>query len=44
MIKRYEYYAHLIAPISEVYRNMAKNIDACVVVYVNVTNSMVKYN
>lgn len=44
MIKQGEYYAHLIVPISEVYRNMTKNIDAYVVVYANVTNSMVKYN
>lgn len=44
MIKQDEYYAHLIVPISEVYRNITKNIDAYVVVYANVTNSMVKYN
>ncbi len=42
VVKRDEYYASSIAPMSEVYKNMAENIDADVIVYANVTNPMIE--
>ncbi len=41
-IKRADYYASNTVSMSEVYRNMAENMDADVIVYANVTNPLLK--
>lgn len=41
-VKRDPYYASNIISMSDVYRNMAQNIDADVIVYANVTNPLLK--
>lgn len=41
-VKRDEYYASNSVSMSEVYRNMAENIDTDIIAYVNVTNPLLK--
>lgn len=41
-VKREEYYASNQVSMSEVYKNMAENIDADTIAYINVTNPLVK--
>lgn len=41
-IKRADYYASNTVSMSEVYKNMAENMDADVIVYANVTNPLLK--
>lgn len=42
IVKRDEYYASNSVSMSEVYKNMAENFDADIVVYTNVTNPLIK--
>ena len=41
-VKRNEYYASNEVSMSEVYQNMAENIDADIVAYINVTNPLLE--
>ncbi len=42
VVKRDEYYASNYVSMSEVYRNMAENVDADIIAYINVTNPLLK--
>jgi CMP-N-acetylneuraminic acid synthetase len=42
IVKRDEYYTHDNVPMSEVYKNMAENIDSEYIAYINITNPLVK--
>ena len=41
-VKRSQYYASNEVSMSDVYRNMAENVDADVIAYINVTNPLIK--
>lgn len=42
VVKRDEYYASNSVSMSEVYKNMAENIDADIIAYINVTNPLLE--
>lgn len=42
IVKRDEYYASSYVSMSEVYKNMAENVDCDVIAYINVTNPLIK--